>query len=67
MERYALAPVVRAALRATVSRRAWSEALYLVLGLPLGIAGFYLLIILLVPGILLTASVLGAIAGLGCC
>jgi signal transduction histidine kinase len=65
MERYALAPVLRAALRATVSRRAWSEALYLVLGLPLGIAGFYLLIILLVPGILLTASVLGAIAGLG--
>jgi len=65
MERYAPAPVLRAALRATVSRRAGSEALYLVLGLPLGIAGFYLLIILLVPGILLTASVVGTIAGLG--
>jgi signal transduction histidine kinase len=69
MRRDALAPVLRAAmraaLRAPVSRRARSEVLYCVLGLPLSIAGFVLAFALLAPGLLLTASVLGTIAGLG--
>jgi len=57
MKRNAPPSVPHAALRAPVSRRAWSEVLYCVLGLPLSIAGFVLTVSLLAPGLLLTAPI----------
>jgi signal transduction histidine kinase len=64
MERTLAAPVIRAALRAPVSRRARSELAYCAAGLPLSVAGFVLAAALLAPGLVLSVTVAGTIAGL---
>ncbi|AXK37743.1 sensor histidine kinase [Streptomyces armeniacus] len=55
---------VRAVLRAPFTRRTWGEAAYCVLGLPLALAGFVLVLVLLALGTGLTVSLIGAVVGL---
>jgi signal transduction histidine kinase len=64
MERRIAAPALRAALSAPVSRRARSELAYCAAGLPLSVAGFALAVVLLAPGLVLSVTVVGTIAGL---
>jgi signal transduction histidine kinase len=64
MERIIAAPVPRAALRALVSRRTRSELAYCAASLPLSVAGFVLAVALLAPGLALSVTVAGTIAGL---
>jgi signal transduction histidine kinase len=64
MKRIIAAPVIRAALSAPVSRRAWSELAYCAAVLPLSVAGFVLIVALLAPGLVLCVTVVGTVAGL---
>jgi signal transduction histidine kinase len=62
--RAALAAAARAAIRAPVSRRTRRDLLYCLISVPLGVAGFALTVLLLVPASLLSISVLGTLLGL---
>jgi signal transduction histidine kinase len=55
---------VLAAVRAPLSQRARRELGYLAAGVPLGIAGFFAVLLLALPGLVLCTSLLGVIAGL---
>ncbi|MEO3756581.1 sensor domain-containing protein [Streptomyces sp. B6B3] len=54
----------RTAVRTPVTRRAWAELAYCVLGFPLTLAGFVLVVLLLALGVGLTLSLVGAALGL---
>jgi signal transduction histidine kinase len=54
----------RAVLRAPLARRSWAEAAYLTVGVPLTVAGFFLILMLGVFGAVLCASLTGVAAGL---
>jgi signal transduction histidine kinase len=55
---------VRAALSAPFTRRAWAEAAYCLLGFPIALVGFVLVLTLLAHGVALIASLVGAALGL---
>jgi signal transduction histidine kinase len=54
----------RILLGAPFTRRAWRELLYMVAGVPLGVAGFALTVAFLAPATVLTISLVGAVVGL---
>jgi len=54
----------RAVLRAPLARKSWAEAAYLTVGVPLTVAGFFLILMLGVFGAVLCASLTGVAAGL---
>ena len=54
----------RAVLRAPLARNSWAEAAYLTVGVPLTVAGFFLILMLGVFGAVLCASLTGVAAGL---
>ncbi|EPH43944.1 sensor domain-containing protein [Streptomyces aurantiacus] len=54
---------VTALLRTPLTRRAWAEAAYCLIALPLGLAGGVLLAVLLALGAGLTVSLVGAVVG----
>lgn len=56
--------LVVAALRAPISRRALAEAVYCLVGFPLGLVGAVLLLVLLALGAGFTLSLLGAVLGM---
>jgi signal transduction histidine kinase len=56
--------VLRAVLTAPFTRRAWAEAAYCLLGFPVTLVGFVLVLTLLFVGVGLTASLVGAVLGL---
>ena len=56
--------VARAVLRAPLARKSWAEAAYLTVGVPLTVAGFFLILMLGVFGAVLCASLTGVAAGL---
>ena len=56
--------VARAVLRAPFSRRAWTELGYCLLGLPLGAAGFAVIIVMMMVGAGLTGTLAGTVLGL---
>jgi signal transduction histidine kinase len=58
------AAAARAAVRPLVSRRTWSELLYIVITVPLSAACFAIVVIPLLAGLAASVSVLGAILGL---
>src|ERR1700742_597407 len=55
---------VRALLRAPLTAQARREALYCLISVPLGLAGFLLIAFLLPTGLLISCSVLGTVIGL---
>ncbi len=55
---------VRVAVRTPVTRRAWAEVAYCLLGFPLTLVGFLLVVLLLALGVGLTLSLVGAALGL---
>ncbi|WP_245238511.1 sensor histidine kinase [Streptomyces sp. MZ04] len=55
--------LVRAALRAPFTRRAWTEAAYCLIGFPLGLAGGTVLVVLLALGAGFTVSVVFFVLG----
>lgn len=55
---------LRAVLCAPFTARAWAEAAYCLLGFPVAVAGFVLVVVLLALGTALTASLIGAVLGL---
>ena len=55
---------LRAVLTAPFTRRAWAEAAYCLLGFPVALVGFVLVLVLLADGVALTASLVGAVLGL---
>jgi signal transduction histidine kinase len=60
----ALARFARAALREPFTLRARREALYCLIAIPLGIASFTVTIGLLMPGLVVSASIAGTVIGL---
>jgi len=54
----------RAVLLAPLTRRSWAEAAYLTVGMPLTMAGFWLILLTAVFGALLCATLAGVAAGL---
>ncbi len=56
--------LVRAAVRAPFSQRAWREVLYAVAGVVPAAVGFWLVVTLLIGGTVLTVSLLGTFIGL---
>lgn len=58
------AGALRAVLRAPFSTRAWAETVYCLIGFPLALVGFVLVVVLLALGTGLTASLVGAVLGL---
>jgi signal transduction histidine kinase len=55
---------LRAVLRAPLTARARREALYCLISIPLGMAGFFIIVFLLPTGVLISCSVLGTVIGL---
>ncbi|MCX5555592.1 sensor histidine kinase [Streptomyces sp. NBC_00038] len=55
---------LRTVLRAPFTTRAWAEAAYCLIGFPLALVGFVLVVVLLALGTGLTASLVGAVLGL---
>jgi signal transduction histidine kinase len=55
---------LRTVLTAPFTRRAWAEAAYCLLGFPVALVGFVLVLVLLADGVVLTASLVGAVLGL---
>ncbi len=60
----ALATVARAAVRAPFTQRAWAELAHCLLGFPLAVAGFVVLVALLAIGAGLTITLVGMALGL---
>lgn len=63
-ERRSTAVVLRKAVRAPLTARAWAEVAYCLLGFPLTLPGAVLILVLLALGTALTASLIGAVLGL---
>jgi signal transduction histidine kinase len=55
---------LRAVLRAPITPRAWSEAAYCLIGFPVALPGFLLVVVLLAVGTGFTLSLVGAVLGL---
>jgi signal transduction histidine kinase len=60
----ALAGFARTALREPFTLRARREALYCLIAIPLGIAGFTVTVVLLLPGLVVSGSIAGTVIGL---
>lgn len=62
--RFGAARLVRLALGTPLTTRAWRETLYCLLGFPIAVVGFVVVVLLLAVGSGLTASLIGAAPGL---
>jgi signal transduction histidine kinase len=60
----AVREIARAVLRAPFTPRAWAELAYCLAGVPLGIVGFVVIVVLLAIGTALTATLVGTVPGL---